>query len=575
MFRPIPLLAAALALPAWAQTPDNASPEAASGYTAKAVVESRRDMITTANPLASDAGLAILAHGGSAVDAAIAAQLVLGLTEPQSSGIGGGAFMLYWDGKALTSFDGRETAPAAATPTLFQQQGKAMPFYDAVVGGRSVGVPGVIAMLELAHRKGGRLPWKALFQPAIRLAEQGFPLSPRLHTLLADERFLRDDPVARAYFYQADGSPRPVGTLLKNPDYAATLRRIADGGAAAFYQGDTARAIVAKVNGHARNPGQLSLADLAAYRAQERPPLCGPYRGWKVCGMGAPSSGGVAVLQMLGVMQRFDLAAMRPTSPDAVHLFAEAGRLAFADRSRYLADPAFVAVPSAGLIDAGYLKSRSALISMERTLGEAAAGTPPGATQRAGRDTAPELPSTSHLNVVDRDGRVVSMTTSIEDQFGSRLMVDGFLLNNQLTDFSFSPEDKDGPVANRVEPGKRPRSSMAPTLVFDTQGRFYAAVGSPGGSRIIGYVTQTLLALLDWKLDPQQAVSLPHYGSRNGPVTELEAGQGLDALAPQLTARGQQVKAVDMTSGLSAIVRGDHGWLGGADPRREGTARGH
>ncbi|BBF87803.1 gamma-glutamyltranspeptidase [Aquitalea magnusonii] len=563
-----------LLLPLCAQA-DTAAPEAASGFQTRPAVYSRHSMVSTANPYASAAARDILRRGGSAIDAAIAAQLVLGLTEPQSSGIGGGAFMLYFDGRKLTSFDGRETAPATADSRLFlQADGKTMDFYRAVVGGRSVGVPGVVAMLKLAHQRGGKLPWASLFQPAITLARNGFAVSPRLHALLGKERFLQQDPQARAYFYQADGKPLPVGSLLKNPDYAATLELLARQGPAAFYQGEIASAIISAVNQHPVNPGRMLAADLAAYQAIERQPLCGPYRSWQVCGMDAPSSGGVAVLQMLGMLQRFPLASMSPTGSDTIHLFAEANKLAFADRNRYLADPDFVAVPSQALVSRDYLQQRSLLIAPDRSMGRATAGEPAGVRlSRYGRDSAPELPSTSHLNIVDRAGRVVSMTSSIEDQFGSRLMVKGFLLNNQLTDFSFRPDEDGRPVANRVEARKRPRSSMSPTVVFDARGQFLLATGSPGGSQIIGYVSQTLLGLLDWKLDPQQAVSLPHYGNRNG-VTELESGRGLTPARARLGALGHRVEETEMTSGLSAIVRTTNGYVGGADPRREGVVLG-
>ena len=567
------LLLLLCALPALA---DTAAPEAASGFTPRLAITASHDMVTTANPYASQAALDILQAGGSAVDAAIAAQLVLGLTEPQSSGIGGGAFMLYYNGHQLTTFDGRETAPATVDGKLFlQEQGRPMDFYQAAIGGRSVGVPGVVAMLKLAHQRGGRLPWASLFQPAIRLARQGFAISPRLHTLLSSERFLQDDPVARAYFYLPDGQPKAVGSVLKNPDYAATLQQLARSGPRAFYEGEIASAILAKVNHHPRNPGRMLASDLAAYQAIERKPVCGPYRSWQVCGMDAPSSGGIALLQMLGMLQRFPMAQMAPTASDTIHLFAEANTLAFADRNRYLADPAFVQVPGQALIDAGYLRQRSLLIRPERSMGLAPAGEPQGVSlARYGRDRAPELPCTSHINIVDRQGRVVSMTSSVEDQFGSRLMVKGFLLNNQLTDFSFVPLDNGSPVANRVEARKRPRSSMSPTMVFDARGQFLLATGSPGGSQIIGYVAQTLLALLDWKLDPQQAVSLPHYGNRNG-ATELEKGRGLEVQASTLQALGHRIEQVEMTSGLSAIIRSGKGLMGGADPRREGVVLGH
>lgn len=553
------------------------APEAATGFAEHAQARGRHAMIVTATPLSTAAGLEMLRQGGSAVDAAIAAQAMLGLTEPQSSGIGGGAFMVLADRGQVTTFDGRETAPAAARPDRFQSApGRDMPFYRAVVGGRSVGVPGVLAMLARAHAAHGRLPWSRLFGPAIRQAERGFPVSPRLYGLLAGERFLAADPVARRYFYRPDGMPWPVGTRLKNPDYARTLRQIARGGVRVFYQGTLARDMVRAANGHADNPGDLTLADFAAYRPVERAPVCGDYRGYRLCGMGPPSSGGVAVLQILGILQGFPLARMAPLSADAVHLFAEAGRLAFADRARYLADPAFAAVPVAGLLDPAYLAARRRLIDPARSMGQAEAGVPPGTAQQAlGQDQAVERPCTTQIVVVDRHGQALSMTSSIEDAFGSRVMVPGrgFLLNNQLTDFSFSPVDNGRPVANRVEAGKRPRSAMAPMLVFAPDGRLWAATGSPGGSAIINYVAQTLIGLIDWHLAPRAVVALPHYGSRNGP-TELEKGRGLDALAAALEARGHGVRQTDLTSGLAVILRTPQGWEGGADPRREGMAAG-
>ncbi|BEV72705.1 MULTISPECIES: gamma-glutamyltransferase [unclassified Paludibacterium] len=553
-----------------------AAPEAATGYTERSAVTRPHQMIVTATPLSSAAGMAMLRRGGSALDAAIAAQAMLGLTEPQSSGIGGGAFLVYFDGGRVTTFDGRETAPAAARPDRFLgTDGKSMDFYRAVVGGRSVGVPGVLAMLAQAHRRYGRLPWATLFQPAIRQAEQGFPISPRLYGLLSRERFLAQDPVARQYFYRPDGSPKPIGTRLKNPDYAATLRLIARRGPQAFYQGKLAADIVKAVNQAPGSPGDMTADDLENYRAIERAPVCGSYRGYRLCGMGPPSSGGIAVLQMLKTLERFPLTDMAPTSVQAVHLFSEAGRLAFADRARYLADPAFVPVPTSGLLDPAYLATRSQLIQPGQSMGQASPGLPPGQVAAWGRDQAVELPCTTQIAVVDRFGQALSMTTTIEDQFGSRIMVPGrgFLLNNQLTDFSFSPQDQGKPVANRIEGGKRPRSAMAPMLVFDPSGKLYAVTGSPGGSAIINYVAQTLIGLLDWHLDPQQAVSLPHYGSRNGP-TELESGRGLGTLVPTLQALGHKVVMTDMTSGLAAILRTPGGWTGGADPRREGRVEG-
>ncbi|MBW4630233.1 MAG: gamma-glutamyltransferase [Brasilonema octagenarum HA4186-MV1] len=565
----------ALLQPMVARTQD--APEAGSGRIEREAVITQKYMAVAANPLASAAGSEILRAGGSAVDAAIAIQLVLGLVEPQSSGLGGGAFLVYYDAKAkqLRTYDGRETAPAAAKPDRFlDADGKALQFYDAVVGGKSVGVPGAVRMLELAHKKHGRLPWKQLFQPAIKLAEKGFPISPRLYTLLKTEQYLQRTERARNYFFQPDGTPKPVGTILVNRSYAQVLRQIAKGGADAFYKGEIANDIVATVQ-QAGVPGDLTTTDLATYQAIERPPVCGVYRVYKVCGMGAPSSGGLTVLQILGILENFNLASLEPASLKAVHLFSEAGRLAYADRGFYIADPDFVSVPSNELLDPEYLKRRAALISLDRALTEAKPGELP--LQPAllrGKDDSPEFPSTSHVAIVDRYGNAVSMTTSIEDAFGSRLLVRGFLLNNELTDFSFSPTTSDGkPVANRVEPGKRPRSSMAPMMVFDQNGKLVMVVGSAGGARIINFVAKALVGVLDWKLDSQQALSLPNFGNRNGP-TELEAGTSVANLKSALEALGHSVQVVEQTSGSHGIIITEQGLLGGADPRREGEAIG-
>ncbi|MDZ7651301.1 MAG: gamma-glutamyltransferase [Burkholderiaceae bacterium] len=575
----------------------SAPPEAGSGFRAGlASSKASRHMAAAANPLAAEAGRQILAAGGSAVDAAIAMQMVLTLVEPQSSGIGGGAFLLHWNGHAVQSYDGRETAPLAADENLFvTPQGRAMGFVDAVVGGRAIGTPGVLRMLELAHRQHGRLPWSQLFEPAIRLAENGFAISPRLHTLLAGEKHLSGSPAARAYFYTAGSTPKPVGTMLRNPDFASTLRTIAVGGADAFYRGPIAADIVTAVRGHATNPGRLTEADLAGYQAKERAPLCTDYKQWRVCGMGAPSSGGIAVAQMLGIFSRRNIAVVPPVTvegqlepqPDAVHLFSEAGRLAFADRAQFVADPDFVPVDSAALTRPAYLAQRAALI-MDRSMGRAAAGTPAAAQLAFAPDESPHRTATSHISAVDAFGNAVSMTSSIEDAFGARLMVRGFLLNNQLTDFSFLPRASDGKgnlrpdgalVANRVQPGKRPRSSMAPTLVFDrASSQLLATLGSPGGSQIINYVAKTVVGVLDWNLDIQQAVALANFGSRNGP-TEVEEGRASAALVDGLKARGHEVRIAPMTSGVQGIVRlrdgpGGARWAGGADPRREGIALG-
>ncbi|CAN0623746.1 gamma-glutamyltranspeptidase / glutathione hydrolase [Burkholderia multivorans] len=569
------------------------APELSSGWTDKPGWTAQRDMIVAANPLAAQAGHAMLKAGGSAIDAAIATQMVLALVEPQSSGLGGGAFMLYFDGSATQAYDGRETAPAAATERLFYgPDGKPVSFYEGVVGGRSVGTPGVLRMLEMAHRTHGRLPWRRLFQPAIGLAEHGFAISPRLAMLLANDDYLMKDPAARAYFYNKDGTPKRAGTVLKNPALAAVLRQVADRGANAFYSGAIARDIVAKVRKHPANPGLLSLQDLAHYKAKVREPLCTDYRRWTVCGMPPPSSGGLAIAQMLGILEALpdwqQIGAQKPVrndvgfepTPFAAHQFSEAGRLAYADRARYVADPDFAPLPGgnwASLADKRYLAQRARLIG-EGSMGTAQAGTPHGATLAMADDRSPELPSTSDLAIVDRYGQAVSMTTSVEDAFGSRLMVRGFLLNNTLTDFSFVSSDNGRPVANRVQPGKRPRSSMTPELVFDTRTKqLTIIVGSAGGPAIINHVAKALVGVMDWGMTMQQALALPNFGSMNGP-TQLEKGRVSDALVNGLKARGHDVQVVEMNSGLEGIqrlnVEGQTIWFGGADPRREGVALG-
>jgi len=567
-------------------------PEFPSGWTPKTTQFANRDMVAAANPLAVEAGVTILGRGGSAVDAAIAVQMMLTLVEPQSSGIGGGAFLLHYDGKGkqLVGYDGRETAPAAATPDQFMKLGKPLDFIDAVTGGLSVGTPGVVSMMAMAHAKHGRLPWAALFQPAIELAEKGFPISPRLYTTLAAlaKRMCSQKAVA-AHYLTPDCTPKEQSSLLKNPELAATLRAIAKGGPSVFYNGPIAEAIVDAVRSHPTNPGRLTTADLAGYTPKVREPICGPYRGLRICGMPPESSGTIAVLQTLGILEHFDVAKLAPNSLDAVHLISEAYRLAYADRQKFVGDPDFLPVPVAGLLDLGYLKQRSTLISMEKTMGVPVAGAPAGAEPR-GLDDSLSLPSTSHVSIVDGDGNMVAMTTTIESGFGSLQMVKGFILNNQLTDFSLTPTDAEGrPVANRVEAGKRPRSSMAPSFVFNANGDVEAVVGSPGGSNIIQYVVKTLVGLVDWKLDIQAAIDLPNFGAQTSATTEVEKGTALAALQPGLTARGHTVSVVDINSGLQGIVfNGMRGkapasfaksvgkgrWAGGADPRREGTAKG-
>ncbi len=541
-------------------------------------------MVSAAHPEAARAGREILAAGGSAVDAAIAVQLVLTLVEPQSSGIGGGAYMLHWkDGdRQLTVYDGRETAPTGATPELFlDEAGKPHSFFDSVVTGQSVGVPGVVAMLHLAHEEQGTLPWARLFEPALRLAEDGFTLSPRLNMWIDWSPALPNLPWSRAYFFteteDGEAVPLAAGTLLRNPAYATTLRLLAEQGPEAFYKGDIAKAIVAMVQNAPTRPGTLSLADMAAYKAIKREPLCLAYRVYSVCGMPPSSSGGLTSLQILGILENFEMGNLEPGSLEAVHLITEASRLAYADRDLYIGDPGFVDVPAAAMLDESYLASRARTISTQSSMGPANAGRP-AATDQAGalRNSpyAPNVsrarPSTSHFSIVDGQGNVVSMTTSVEAPFGSHLMVGGFFLNNQLTDFSFLPVVDGKPVANAVAPGKRPRSSMSPTLVFDEEGEFYAAVGSPGGSRIIAYVAQTLIGLLDHGLTMQAAIDQPRHVTRNGPL-EIEAGTALVELEEALRALGHQVSVGPITSGLHGIRRTANGLEGGADPRREGV----
>ena len=572
--------------------PPPTQPESASGLTAKPGWRFQQQAVAAANPLATEAGAQVLRAGGSAIDAAIAVQMVLTLVEPQSSGIGGGAFLLHHDGQRVQAFDGRETAPAAATPQLFMgADGKPLPFMDAVASGRSVGVPGAVAMLALAHRQHGKLPWARLFDPAIALAEQGFAVSPRLNSLLAGETALKADPVAAAYFYRADGSPHPVGHVLKNPELATVLRNLAAIGPLALHDGPVARAIVAKVQQHPVRPGTLSLDDLKRYQPKEREALCFDHaaaaRALRICGFPPPSSGAVAVGQIMGMLARTPQGAQPLNGvpkADWLHSYMEASRLAFADRAQYLADPDFVAPPAGhwnSLLTPRYLDDRAKLIAPTRAP-QVNPGQPGGVASAWAR--MPDQPEygTSHISIVDRFGNALAMTTTIEAGFGSRLMVNtgqgragGFLLNNQLTDFSFTPADAQGqPVANRVEPGKRPRSSMSPTLVFDkASGQLLMSAGSPGGALIIHFTAKTLLATLQGGLSPQTAIDLPNFGTTGGPVV-LEEKRFDAATVQALRERGHTVNETAMTSGLQALQRAPGGWLGGADPRREGVVAG-
>jgi gamma-glutamyltranspeptidase/glutathione hydrolase len=551
-------------------------PEAASGTASKQAVHAKDWMVAAAHPLAVEAGAKVLRAGGSAADAAIAVQLVLGLVEPQSSGLGGGAFVLYWDAtaKKLTSFDARETAPMEAVPTLFQNAGgEPLTFNEAVIGGRSVGTPGTPRLLETLHLTFGKRPWDSLFSEAIRLADEGFAISPRLAMQIAgDVESLKKIPETASYFLD-NGAPRPAGSRLKNPDYARTLRLLAERGADAFYSGPLAQDIVRTVRSAPVNAGLLSLDDLRTYRVKQRDPVCTPYRNKNICGMGPPSSGALTVGQILRTIERFDLKTLGPDDPKSWQIIADASRLAFADRERFMADSDFVPVPVRGLLADEYIAERSALLVEGSRLAEAKPGNPKFSHAQLFSDgRSPELPSTSHITIVDRDGNVVSMTTTIETGFGSRLFVRGFLLNNELTDFSFATHTDGVPVANRVEPGKRPRSSMAPTIVFENDNPILA-LGSPGGSQIIGYVAKTLIASIDWNMDIQAAIALPNILNRFG-VMEIEQASPAEALAPALQTMGYETKIAPMTSGLHGIAIARDGLTGGADPRREGVAVG-
>jgi gamma-glutamyltranspeptidase/glutathione hydrolase len=552
-------------------------PEAATGFNQKKAVSAKKYMVVAANPYASQAGLSILEQGGSAVDAAIAVQLVLSLVEPQSSGLGGGTFMLHWhkETQQLTTFDGRETAPQAATSELFlNAKGKPLKWSDAVVGGKSVGVPGLLAALNKGHEQFGILPWEVLFQPAINLAENGFVVSPRLEKLLAMNfnPGIHILPEIKNYF-SPNGISIKAGDILKNPKLATVLRSIATEGVDVFYNGWIAKKIVEKVQNSAISPGLLSLNDMKKYQAIERTSVCGPYHQYKVCGMAPPSSGGISVIQILAQLQSFELSQYTPNSLDAVHLLTQSARLAFADRNKYIADSDFVSVPVKGLLAADYIAKRASLIDRQRDMGQAIAGSPENSMVLA-NDNAIERPSTTHLVVVDKQGNAISMTSSIENGFGSALMVQGFILNNQLTDFSLSPKRDGKWVANRVQPLKRPRSSMAPMMVFNEDNSLRLVLGAPGGSRIINYVAQTIIGVLDWQLNVQQAINLPKVTNRNH-VTTLELDTDITKLKPALEAKGHKVSIRALNSGLHAIEVTKDGLIGGADPRREGLVLGH
>ncbi|MGV2049279.1 gamma-glutamyltransferase [Agrobacterium sp. 22-209-1] len=561
------------------QASDTVAPERATGLATAKRVESKNFMVAAANPLATKAGRDVIAAGGNAIDAMVAVQTVLGLVEPQSSGLGGGAFLVYYHAESgkLTTLDGRETAPMEATPKLFlDENGQPLKFMNAVIGGRSVGTPGTVRLLEEAHKRYGKAEWASLLKPAETLATEGFQVSPRLASLIASEGDrLKTYPEARSYFFDTAGAALQAGTSLKNPSYAETLAMIAKGGADAFYKGQIAEAIVKTVREAADNAGVLSLSDLANYRVIEREPVCFIYRALDVCGMGPPSSGGIAIGQILGMAENFDLSSLGPKNVEGWRIIGDAQRLAFADRERYVADADFVPLPVKGLLDKAYLGERASLLDGEKALAKdvVKAGEPEwDHALLFGRDAALELPSTSHFVIVDRQGNVVSMTTTIESGFGSRLMTKGFLLNNELTDFSFKTHDGGLPIANRVEPGKRPRSSMAPTIVMK-DGKPLLAIGSPGGSQIIGYVAQALIAYIDWGMPVEAIVAQPHLINRFG-TYDIEADTSAEELAGPLKALGYEVKPGEMNSGLHAIELTAQGLAGSADPRREGAVLG-
>ena len=539
-------------------------------------------MIAVAHPMAAQAGREILRRGGNALDAAITAELVLSLVEPQSSGIGGGAFLVYYakNTGAIDTYDGRETAPKSANPSMFlDEKDNPIKWHDASIGGLGVGVPGLLKMLELAHKEHGRLAWKDLFQPAIALARKGFPISERLARQIKSANQLSLDPNSKSYFFNADGSPKEAGTILANPEFADTLTQVANNGAKAFYTGKIAKSISYAVSNTTIRPSKMSVSDIETYVAKKRPPVCLPYRLWLICGMGPPSSGGITTLQILGILQNFNLGDIKIETQNgvmkAMHLLGEAGSLAFADRNFYIGDPDFVTVPSSELLDREYLNLRSNKINLKKALGKRQPGTP-GLRAKI----TPKVPvesfdvkghSTTHISIIDSEGNAVSMTASIERAFGSHIMIKGFLLNNQLTDFDFRPNNGSTPKVNQANAGKRPRSSMSPMLVFDGNGRVIMTIGSPGGSHIIGFVAKTLVATLDWNLDIQKAIDLPNVTSQNGPLN-IEKGSRFEKLIPKLKLIGHKIRPLTSKSGLNGIFVNKEGLKGGADSRREGIA---
>ncbi len=555
---------------------DNWSGEAFSYFRNLETVSAKQYLISTSSQLASQVGKEILAKGGNAIDAAIAAQLVLNVVEPQSSGIGGGAFLLYFDAKSKTThyFNGRETAPAEADSKIFlDKEGNPRAFNDVVNGGLSVGTPGLLKILKAAHDKYGKLSWEELFSPAIMIAKNGFPMDERIEVIAKNVAYLKDSPAFAALYLKEDGSPKELGTIITNPQLAQTFSIIAKEGIEPFYSGKIAQDMVKAVRNSPNNPGYLNLNDLENYKSQEGELICGTYRvKYKICSMPLPSSGGIALLQILGILENFDLSQLKPSSIDAIHLITEATRLGYADRNQYVADVADV--PINKMLDKTYLKTRSQLISQKKALDQVEAGKFIDFKNDYQIDKkAVELPSTTHLSIIDKEGNAVAMTSSIEYYFGSVLNVDGFMLNNQLTDFSFKPEIEGKLVANRLEPGKQPRSSMSPTFVFDENNNLLMVVGSPGGPRIIQFVLKTIIAYLDWGLDIQHAISLPNFVVLND-IIELEQRTDLEKLKTPLEKMGHKVKIADLISGIHAIVIKKDSIEGGADPRRAGAAIG-
>ena len=558
-------------------TNDTWTGEGYSGFRDLVVVNGKKHMISTSHEMASIAGQEVLKKGGNAIDAVIAAQMVLNVVEPQSSGIGGGAFLLYYNAKTKEThyYNGRETAPQSASDKIFlDANGKPREFSDVVHGGLSVGTPGLLKLLKAVHEKYGKLPWEELFDPAIKIADVGFPMENRITVITDNLNSLKKfDPLAK-FYYDKDGKSKPIGDLIKNPELSDTFKIIAKEGIDSFYNGKIADDIVAAVKDSKINPGYLSKQDLEDYQIKEGDLICGTYRvKYKICSMPLPSSGGVTMLQILGILENFDLSKIKPSSLEAVHLISEATRLAYADRNKYLADVANV--PVAEMLDKSYLKERSALINLYKAMPKVESGTFPG-SDKLGYviNDKSERSSTTNISVIDDEGNAIVMTSSIEYLFGSGLMVDGFVLNNQLTDFSFVPEIDGKPVANRLEPRKQPRSSMSPTFIFNNDnGKLLMVVGSPGGPRIIQYVVKTIIANLDWNMDIQKAISLPNHVVLNN-IIELENRTSLVELQKELVEMGHETKIVDITSGISAITVSDSGLSGGADPRRSGIAAG-